>query len=163
MSAVRTALVIGGGIAGPVAAMALERAGVFATVCEAYPEASNGIGSALALAANGLVALEIVGAAEPVRAAGYPIAHSAMAIAGKRPIPMPVLDGVEPMRMIDRGDLHRVLHDRAVECGVRYRYDSRLVGAEEHADAITARFADGSTASADILVGADGFGRPSDR
>jgi 2-polyprenyl-6-methoxyphenol hydroxylase-like FAD-dependent oxidoreductase len=35
MSKVRSALVIGGGVAGPVTALALRRAGIDATVCEA--------------------------------------------------------------------------------------------------------------------------------
>ena len=34
---IRSALVIGGGIAGPVAAMALQKAGIDAVVYEAYP------------------------------------------------------------------------------------------------------------------------------
>src|ERR1700735_4938544 len=51
-SKVRTALVIGGGIAGPVAATALLKAGVQATVYEAYPTLAEGIGGGLALAAN---------------------------------------------------------------------------------------------------------------
>src|SRR4051794_35066278 len=64
MSKVRTALVIGGGIAGPVVAAALCRAGLEATVYEAYPAPSNGVGSALALAPNGLAALSIIDAAD---------------------------------------------------------------------------------------------------
>ena len=52
MPAVQTALVIGGGIAGPVAATALAMAGIDATVCEARvpdPTSANGIGGSLAL------------------------------------------------------------------------------------------------------------------
>jgi FAD-dependent urate hydroxylase len=37
MTNARTALVIGGGIAGPVVAMALRQAGIEATVAEAHP------------------------------------------------------------------------------------------------------------------------------
>ena len=73
MSKVRTVLVIGGGIAGPVTAAALCKAGLEATVYEAYPAASNGIGSALALAPNGLAALGIIGAADAVRDIALPI------------------------------------------------------------------------------------------
>ena len=46
MSDVRTALVIGGGIAGPVAAMALRKAGIDATVHEAYSGPAEEIGRA---------------------------------------------------------------------------------------------------------------------
>jgi 2-polyprenyl-6-methoxyphenol hydroxylase-like FAD-dependent oxidoreductase len=37
MTGIKTALVIGGGIAGPVTALALHKAGISATVYEAYP------------------------------------------------------------------------------------------------------------------------------
>ena len=47
MAKTRTALIIGGGIAGPVAAMALRKAGIEATVYEAYPPAAEGLGGSL--------------------------------------------------------------------------------------------------------------------
>jgi FAD-dependent urate hydroxylase len=53
----RTALVIGGGIAGPVTAMALQRTGIQATVYEAHPHGAEGIGIFLTLASNGIDAL----------------------------------------------------------------------------------------------------------
>jgi hypothetical protein len=43
MTAARTALVIGGGIAGPVTALALRRAGIDATVHEAYASTADGV------------------------------------------------------------------------------------------------------------------------
>ena len=67
---VRTALVIGGGVAGPVAALALRKAGITATVYEAYPTAADGVGAWLGLAPNGLAALAAVGADAAVRAVG---------------------------------------------------------------------------------------------
>ena len=59
MTAVRTALVIGGGVAGPVMALALQKAGIEATVYEAYPAAADTIGGMLTVAPNGLEALAI--------------------------------------------------------------------------------------------------------
>lgn len=155
MSKVRTALVIGGGIAGPVVAAALHKAGLQATVYEAYPAASNGIGSALALAPNGLAALGIIDADAAVRAIALPITGTAISIAGKN-IELPGLPNLPPLQMVDRGDLHRVLHDRSAAAGARFEYGKRLVGVEEGLEGITARFADGSTATADVLIGADG-------
>jgi FAD-dependent urate hydroxylase len=58
----RRALIIGGGIAGPVAALALRRAGIESVVYEARREPADGIGGMLAIAPNGLAALGIVGA-----------------------------------------------------------------------------------------------------
>ncbi|MBF6181579.1 FAD-dependent monooxygenase [Nocardia otitidiscaviarum] len=156
MSPIRTAIVIGGGISGPVAGTALRAAGIDARVFEAYPGPAYGIGSSLGLAPNGVAALDIIGAGDAVRALAVPIRHQFMSVGGKR-VPAPSLADIEPMRQIDRGDLHRVLHDHAVTAGVPIEYDKRLVRVEEHADGVTAVFGDGGTATADVLVGADGI------
>src|SRR4028118_286200 len=66
------AIVIGGGVAGPVAAMALQRAGIAATVHEAHPAPAGDVGAWLGVQVNGLDALAAVGAEEAVRAAGFP-------------------------------------------------------------------------------------------
>ena len=68
----RHALVIGGGIAGPTAAMALQRAGIEATVFEAYPADAPATGAFLTVAVNGLAALGAIGLDRPVMAAGFP-------------------------------------------------------------------------------------------
>ena len=154
-SNVRTALVIGGGIAGPVVAAALLKAGIQATVYEAYPTLTEGIGGGLALAPNGLAALSVIGADDAVRALATPAAGTVMAV-GENTRRLPNLANVEPLQIVGRGDLHRVLHDRAVEAGVRFEYGKRLVAADEDPNSVTGRFEDGSTASADVLVGADG-------
>lgn len=155
MSKARTAMVIGSGIAGPVVAAALRKAGIGATVYEAYPGPSAGIGGDLALAPNGIAALRHIGADDDVRAIGLPVARTMMSVGG-RTLELPSLPGLEPMRLVNRGELHRVLHDRAVAAGVSFVYGKRLVGVDENADGITARFADGGSASADVLIGADG-------
>jgi 2-polyprenyl-6-methoxyphenol hydroxylase-like FAD-dependent oxidoreductase len=156
MTEVRTAIVIGGGIAGPVAAMALRKAGIAARVYEAYPSTADGVGGTLALAPNGVAALRVVGADDAVAAIAMPITRMAMAVGRKR-IELPGLDDLPPLQLVHRSDLHRALHDRAVAGGVAIEYGKRLVDARETATGITATFADGSTASADILVGADGI------
>ena len=70
MTAAQTAVVIGGGIAGPVTAMALQRAGIQATVHEAYASAADGVGGMLGLAPNGLDALAAMDLDGPVRRVG---------------------------------------------------------------------------------------------
>ena len=155
MTAASTAIVIGGGIAGPVAATALQQAGISATVYEAYPAVSDGIGGDLALAANGMRALGIIGVDDAVRAIALPITGQIMSVNG-RGLELPGLHGVEPMQMVCRGALQRVLRDRAVEAGVELHYDKRLVTVENTATGVTASFSDGTTATADVLLGADG-------
>ncbi|MFE5286635.1 FAD-dependent oxidoreductase [Nocardia sp. NPDC056611] len=152
----RSAIIIGGGISGPVTATALHRAGIDATVFEAYPGPAYGIGANLALAPNGVAALDLVGAGDPVRAKAAPLSRSTMSVNSKQ-FPLPGLVDIEPLRVIDRSDLHEILHDTAVAAGVRFEYDKRLVEVEEHAGGVTAIFADGSSATADVLIGADGI------
>ncbi|WP_026924193.1 FAD-dependent monooxygenase [Glycomyces arizonensis] len=156
MATVRTAAVIGGGIAGPVVASALRKAGVEATVYESHPTRSDGAGGTLALAPNGLAALEIVGAAEAVEAAAQPISRQAMAVGDSKHFALPGLPDVGPLRIVHRSDLYRALHDRAAAHGVRTEYGKRLVDARESGDAVTALFEDGTSATADVLIGADG-------
>jgi 2-polyprenyl-6-methoxyphenol hydroxylase-like FAD-dependent oxidoreductase len=59
----RKALIIGGGIAGPVTAIFLKRAGIDAEVFEAWPH-STGIGGGLQIAPNGMHVLAEIGLAD---------------------------------------------------------------------------------------------------
>jgi 2-polyprenyl-6-methoxyphenol hydroxylase-like FAD-dependent oxidoreductase len=159
MTAAQTALVIGGGIAGPVAATALTMAGIETAVYEARPAdpaAANGIGGSLALEPNGLAALGIIGADDAVRASAIPIVRSSMSIASKPGREVPAPQGLPPRQLIDRGVLHGILGDRARLAGVPIHHGKKLIGVEEGPDGVTANFADGSSASADVLIGADG-------
>ena len=106
MSTTQSALVIGGGIARPVTATALLKAGIEATVYEAYPAPSEGIGGALALEPNGLAALAIIDAADAVCDAAASITRSIMSIRGKPFIEVPRLPDLPPRQLIDRGKLH---------------------------------------------------------
>jgi 2-polyprenyl-6-methoxyphenol hydroxylase-like FAD-dependent oxidoreductase len=157
MNKTRTALIIGGGVAGPVTALALRKAGIEATVYEAYSPESNGIGGGLGLAPNGLSALEIVGAADAVRAVASPMPDTIVSINGNAAATMHTLPGVEALQFVMRGALHQALHDTAKSADVPYVYGKRLVAADERDGCVTAHFADGTSATGDILVGADGI------
>jgi 2-polyprenyl-6-methoxyphenol hydroxylase-like FAD-dependent oxidoreductase len=158
MNDTRSALVIGGGIAGPVTAMALRQAGVEATVYEAYHATADGVGAGLSIAPNGLAALDVVGAGDIVRRIGSPV--SALVLqswTGKRLAEFGSLPGQPTMQFVWRADLYRALYDEATRRGIRTEHGKRLVGARETGDGVTARFADGTEATADILIGADGI------
>ena len=90
-------------------------------------------------------------------AVARPISRMAMAVGTRRFLNQPGLPGLPPLQLLWRADLHRALHDRAVAQGIRITQGKRLVDAEATASGITARFADGSRASADVLIGADGI------
>jgi len=62
MSHAKKALIVGGGVAGPVAAMALRQAGIDSVVYEAYAGGADDAGSFLTFASNGLDALSTIDA-----------------------------------------------------------------------------------------------------
>jgi 2-polyprenyl-6-methoxyphenol hydroxylase-like FAD-dependent oxidoreductase len=155
MHTTRTAIIIGAGIAGPVTALALQKAGITATVFEAYADTAEGIGGTLALAPNGQAALRIIGADTAVVELATPAKRMAMSVGGKT-VDLPSLEGLPPLAVIHRAALHRVLHDKAVAQGIRIEYGKRLTEVRETPTDITAVFADGTSASADVLIGADG-------
>jgi FAD-dependent urate hydroxylase len=158
MSDVRTALVIGGGIAGPVAAMALRKAGIEATVYEAYDGSADGVGGMLGLAPNGVAALDAVGAGDMVRRIGQPV--NSMVIqswTGKRLAEFGNPAGPAAFHAVWRADLYRALYDETQRRGIRIEHGKRMVKALDNGDGVTAHFADGTTATGDILIGADGI------
>ncbi|GAA2522978.1 FAD-dependent oxidoreductase [Winogradskya humida] len=152
MTQVRTALIVGGGIAGPVVAAALRRAGITSTVVEAHAAQDDHLGGTLALAPNGVAALHAIGMDEGVVEHATPISRQVMAFGGKR-IAMPSLKDVPPLRVVHRAALHRALYEQA---GVPFLFGKRLSGAHETTTGVTATFDDGSTMEADVLIGADG-------
>lgn len=158
------AMVIGGGICGPATAMALQRAGIEATVFEAHRPSASDAGSYLTVATNGLDALRAIDAHDAVLRAGFPTNHTAMfSGTGNRlgAVPLGATSGPHlASHTIKRADLHRVLHDEAAHRGVRIEYGTRLTTAEVTEAGVRARFDDGSSAAGDLLIGCDGIHSP---
>jgi len=154
------ALVIGGGIAGSVTAIALRRAGFDVTVHEAYDRSADGVGSYVTLAVNGVRALRGLGLDAPVLRAGVPTTSMVLEMGSGRHLTEftdpPSPDGIETTTIL-RADLYTSLRDEAVRQGVRVEYGHRLVDALPQADGVTAVFADGGTDTGDLLIGADGL------
>jgi len=154
------ALVIGGGIAGPVAAMALQKAGIDAVVYERYPTAADRTGAFLTLASNGIDALRVVGADGPVLAAGFLTPRITLRSGSGRRLGQSRLGDTLPdgttSHTLKRADLYRALHEQAESRGIRVEFGRRLVGVEDTGDGVRATFADGSVAAGDVLIGCDG-------
>ena len=162
MNRPRTAIIIGGGIAGPATAKALAKAGLEATVYEARPGGADGGGVMLTLAVNGIDALRGIGAgtAAAAVAAGFPTPQITLRThTGKRlgvtSTGGALADGTIA-HTIRRADLYQALHSQALARGITVLHGKRLVSAQEYPGGVRATFADGTEAEADILVGCDG-------
>lgn len=152
-----TVLIAGGGVAGTATALALHQAGIPAAVYEAHPSGGDDAGAFLTVMANGMAALASIGAVQSVVDASYPAAAVALFDAGGRRLEQRAIKG--PARTLSRATLYRVLQDLAVARGIPVLHGKRLVDVAVR-DGVDVRFADGSRAHADILVGADGIHSP---
>ncbi|KJC56854.1 monooxygenase [Bradyrhizobium sp. LTSPM299] len=156
----RKALIIGAGIAGPVTAMFLRRAGIEAELYEAWPYAT-GIGGGLQISPNGMHVLAELGLADELISRGS-IAESFdfYSQAGKK------LGSLnrnmrerfgQPAVNMCRATLSETLIDKAWSASVGVFFEKRLVKIEDRGDQpVIATFADGSTAEGDFVIGADG-------
>jgi 2-polyprenyl-6-methoxyphenol hydroxylase-like FAD-dependent oxidoreductase len=153
-------LVVGAGVCGPVAAMALQQAGIDAVVCEARGPAADG-GSYLTVATNGLDALRAVGVDELVSQAGFPTDRTVMFSGNGRrlgSVPIGSTRANRPVsRTIKRSHLHEILTAEAARRHVPIAFGKRLVDAQATDDGrVFAAFADGTRERADLVVGCDG-------
>lgn len=158
------AIIIGGGIAGPVTAMALQRAGIEAVVHEAHDGPATSRGLFLGLGVNGMRILEDLGVLDSVIDSGA-IPTPTLTFwsgTGKRlgAVSNGRLPSGVPSVTIMRGELQRALTDAARARGIEVRYGKRFVAYEQTGGGVTARFEDGSVAEGDILIGADGIHSP---
>jgi len=162
MRRAKEALIIGGGVAGPVTAMALQHAGMDSVVYEAYAGGADDAGAFLTFASNGLDALRTIDVHHLVFAEGFPTPRMEIQSGtGKRLGDVPnggTLPDGTVSQTLKRADLYRALRDEAVRRGARIEYGKRLVDAETTRDGVVvARFEDGTEAEGDLLVGADGI------
>ncbi|MPZ51918.1 MAG: NAD(P)-binding protein [Acidimicrobiia bacterium] len=155
------ALIVGGGIAGPVAAMALQKAGIESVVYERYPEATDRRGAFLTLGSNGLAALETLDAADGAVANGFPTSEIALRsttgkFLGLTPIGVELENGLTS-HAVRRADLYSALHKEAATRGLQIEYGKKAVEFEEGESGVRVTFADGSVAEGDIAIGCDGI------
>lgn len=156
-------LIIGGGIAGSVTAIALKKAGWEPVVYEAYGQTADGIGAFVGLAVNGVAALESIGLRDLITGKSTDLLQMAIhhGASGKKLVEFlrfdpELADGIVPQSMLC-SDLYVVLRDEAARRGVTIEYGKRLAEAERTATGVCATFEDGSHAEGDLLVGADGL------
>jgi salicylate hydroxylase len=152
--------IIGGGIGGLAAALALDRRGAEVIVCEQSPRSSD-IGAGLHLSPNALKALRVLGVEDALIALGSESDFltirswkSGRVISRMRRGAFRQQFGA-PNLTVHRADLLDVL--RGALKAVDLRFGARCIAVEACERGAVARLADGSEIEADVMVGADGI------
>jgi len=164
MSSVKSALIVGAGIAGCSCAITLARQGVAVTLVEKQAEwrfQSSGI----FVYSNGLAALREVGVLDEILAAGFGIQDGKNIYLDHQGIPIvdvyyPSIGGnVPPILGIKRADIHRILSARLDSLGVEIRLGTTVNALEPGDGGHPARacLSDGTDGEYDLVIGADGI------
>jgi 2-polyprenyl-6-methoxyphenol hydroxylase-like FAD-dependent oxidoreductase len=149
-------VVVGGGIAGCAAALALTEVGLEVVVLEARPADRPAEGAFLTVAGNGMHALRLLGVQDEVAAAGFPLDTLEVldedgARLGRMPLTPPPAGTLGHHHFL-RADLHAALRTAVRRRGIALRSGIAAVDAEGG----RVRLADGSTVAGELVVGADG-------
>jgi len=155
MEHISRALIIGGGIAGPAAALFLRRAGIESQIFEAYPEPST-IGGGFQIAPNGMRVMEALGLADQVRACGVLSSDFVFRNQHGKVIGRIDVSSAGQGVTIRRSEFHRILMDAVTRAGIPIHYGKRLSSIEQTGDSVTGQFEDGQVEKGDALLAADG-------
>lgn len=149
------AIIIGGGIGGLTAALALRRAGAEATVCERTADLKQ-VGAGIALASNAMKVFAALGLADQITSYGLPLASGAIRT-WKGDIVVKAADEARQFMnvCVHRADLQGVLIEALGDEHLRLGYE--CVGFQDRSDGVVAGFGNGEEVKGDFLVGADGL------
>lgn len=157
----KKAIIIGAGVAGPILALQLKKIGFDAEIFESRPEDNTKEGAFLGLTPNGLNVLKefidlrmlkhdyTPGSMKFFNSKGKQIAELGTAYQKQQ-------YGVETLQL-KRANLNKYARIAATEAGIKIGYDKKFVRYDETNDQVTAYFADGTTATGNIMIGCDGM------
>jgi salicylate hydroxylase len=150
------AVVVGGGIGGMAAAVALDRAGIDIQVYEQARELTE-VGAGVSLAPNGLRMLDRLGVGEGIRRLGARHVSTQLRLADGRPARHESHQFAQPGRNvgIHRADLLALLAEQLPPGTVRTGH--RCTDFSQDAGAATVGFGNGTSVTADVVIGADGI------
>lgn len=160
MAAISNALVIGGGIGGLTAAVALRQQGIAVDLIEIKPDLGvYGVG--IIQPNNTLRALDRIGLAKACVDLGAPypgwrIYNAAGHFMFEAPNSDDAAPGLPPINGITRPLLHRILTDAARDAGAVIRLGTSVTTLEDKGKHVAIGFSDGSGADYDLVIGCDG-------
>lgn len=154
-------LIVGAGIGGLSAAIALQRRGIEALLFERTTELRE-IGAGIALAANAMKVLDSLGLANVVRRMGAePQVYEIRSWRGKVLSRVSISGLSEKLGAASvatyRADLQAVLLKGLAEAGGEVRLGTECVGVDQTESYVRASFAGGREERGDLLIGADGL------
>ena len=162
MTAVRSVLVIGAGLAGSASAIRLAQAGVQVDLIDKQPDVTA-LGSGITLQGNALRALRDLGVWPEVQQLGYP--YDSLGLRAPDPNGTLIAE-LQEIRTggpdlpatagMYRPDLARILVDRAVEVGAKVRLGVAPTSLAQDDLGVDITFDDGSRGRYDLVIGADG-------
>lgn len=162
MTAIGTALVVGGGTAGAAAAILMARGGVAVDLVESSPDITA-LGSGIALHGNGLRVLDDLGVLDACVARGYSFSTVAIRAPDTRATVLAVLESFRtggpdlPAALgMYRPDLASILMAAAEAAGTTTRFATTVDSMEQDVRGVDVRFSDGSRGRYDLVIGADG-------
>ena len=160
----RQVIIVGGGIGGLAAALALARKGIPAQVIEQAPEFKE-IGAGIQLGPNVFWMFEALGLIEPISAlAVFPNNLIMMdSVTGQEVTRIPLGDTFRkkfhhPYALIHRADLHKVLLQACEKSDlIRLDASQKVVKVDETGDGVTVQTESGKEYRGAALIGADGL------
>lgn len=161
MAAIERALIVGGGIGGLTAGVALRQAGIAVDLVEINPTFSvYGVG--IIQPNNTLRALDRIGLARRCVDLGAPfpgwrIHDAAGNFIMDAPNETRAAPDFPPNNGITRPDLQRVLSEAAYAHGVSIRLGTKVETIGDRGDRVDVTLSDGSAASYDLVIGCDGL------
>ena len=158
---VKNVLVVGGGITGTVAAVALAQRGVKVTLVERAPQ-WFGVGHGITLQGNALAVFDKIGAFQKMLEHGHgfdwlEMYHASGAQVGRMPAAKTGGPDLPATMGALRSDIQTVLVDMIHELGVDVRLGTELSRFENHPGFVTAYLSDGVVEDYDLIIGADGI------
>lgn len=160
MAAISKALVIGAGIGGLTAGIALRQSGIDVDLVEIQP-AFSVYGVGIIQPNNVMRALDMIGLAHRCCALGAAFPGWRIYDAHGRhlmdaPNSTRAAPDFPPNNGITRPALHQVLSTGAIEAGVAIRLGTRVETLEQDGDSVEVGFSDGVTTRYDLVIAADG-------
>ncbi|EJU01997.1 FAD/NADP-binding domain-containing protein [Dacryopinax primogenitus] len=155
-------LVIGAGAAGPILALVLEHKGFLVEMYERHPQIPQG-GLAMQLSGQSFKVLNLLGLAEGALALALPVEHAKhrSELSGRVFLDAPAGAGIRaatgwPICTVNRSTYTAYLLSECAKRGIKVFRGKRFLDLEQDAVGVKARFADGTEARGEMLVGCDG-------